>query len=771
MSDLFYLAYVAGSRVRRSAISSSAGLADAYKIVATGEDGKIHASFLPAYGGGGGSVAWADIQDKPTFGTASGANSTDFAPSNLTSDGVAEGATNKYFSSTRVLDTLLSGISFAQNAAISASDSIVLAFGKLQAQVSGKQDTLVSGTNIKTLNGQSLLGSGNLAVSGGGGGGDMLAATYDPNGDGKIAPEQISGLATVATSGSYNDLANKPTLGAAAVLATNVAGGAVVLDGSTKIPTAYLPGHVEEVLEYANFAALPGTGVASVLYVTLDNNKAYRWGGSAYAEISASPGSTDAVPEGAANLYFTNARASAAAPVQSVADLVGTPSAAQVRTALGISNVDNTADMDKPVSTAAQTALSGKQATLVSGTNIKTVNGQSLLGSGDISISGGGSAVTLSGSTSVEANSVISYTITNYSTFSTYSATVSAGSVSITGDQISFTAPDTVQSVTLNVTVDGIVSAFNITVLPSSYIPTPTATPSNFGDALEGGFYAGLYWDQIAQSSSSKTLATGTQAFTVPDMTGNGISYVGQSLEVRSRSNPANKFIGTVSSASGTTLTLNVSSIGGSGTFSDWSVMSRFRAIVAPKSSGVTSLAIKNANTALPAGCQSLVDGLTATNAMKNADTSTVYPAAHWARGLTIGGKTDWHIPARDVLELAWRNLKPDTTSNHMAARPTSPFNYKIDGAYGDVSTSQGVNNNSYFAGAAYTSGVPAQTAATAFRTGGAEAVVSGAYLSSTEYTAAENWAQYWHPSYPGYQTTIAKSAVWYLRAFRRSII
>jgi hypothetical protein len=35
------------------------------------------------------------------------------------------------------------------------------------------------------------------------------------------------------------------------------------------------------------------------------------------------------------------------------------------------------------------TALSGKQATLVSGTNIKTINNQSLLGSGDISIQSG----------------------------------------------------------------------------------------------------------------------------------------------------------------------------------------------------------------------------------------------------------------------------------------------------------------------------------------------------------------------------------------------
>lgn len=36
---------------------------------------------------------------------------------------------------------------------------------------SSKQDTLVSGTNIKTINNQSILGSGNITISGGGGGG------------------------------------------------------------------------------------------------------------------------------------------------------------------------------------------------------------------------------------------------------------------------------------------------------------------------------------------------------------------------------------------------------------------------------------------------------------------------------------------------------------------------------------------------------------------------------------------------------------------------
>jgi hypothetical protein len=51
---------------------------------------------------------------------------------------------------------------------------------------------------------------------------------------------------------------------------------------------------------------------------------------------------------------------------------------------VGLSNVDNTSDANKPVSTATQSALNAKQDTLVSGTNIKTVSGNSLVGSGDV---------------------------------------------------------------------------------------------------------------------------------------------------------------------------------------------------------------------------------------------------------------------------------------------------------------------------------------------------------------------------------------------------
>lgn len=42
-------------------------------------------------------------------------------------------------------------------------------------QLNAKQDKLVSGENIKTINGQSILGEGNIQISGGGEGGSTIS--------------------------------------------------------------------------------------------------------------------------------------------------------------------------------------------------------------------------------------------------------------------------------------------------------------------------------------------------------------------------------------------------------------------------------------------------------------------------------------------------------------------------------------------------------------------------------------------------------------------
>lgn len=43
-------------------------------------------------------------------------------------------------------------------------DALILQLNALKAAVSGKQEKLVSGVNIKTVNGMSLLGSGNVSI-------------------------------------------------------------------------------------------------------------------------------------------------------------------------------------------------------------------------------------------------------------------------------------------------------------------------------------------------------------------------------------------------------------------------------------------------------------------------------------------------------------------------------------------------------------------------------------------------------------------------------
>ena len=66
------------------------------------------------------------------------------------------------------------------------------------------------------------------------------------------------------------------------------ANGVCPLGGDSKIPNAYLPSYVDDVLEYDSYSNFPTTGEAGKIYVAKDTNKTYRWSGTQYTEISAS---------------------------------------------------------------------------------------------------------------------------------------------------------------------------------------------------------------------------------------------------------------------------------------------------------------------------------------------------------------------------------------------------------------------------------------------------------------------------------------------------
>lgn len=64
------------------------------------------------------------------------------------------------------------------------------------------------------------------------------------------------------------------------------ANGVAELDESGKVPASQLPSYVDDVLEYASITAFPATGETGKIYVSLSDNKTYRWSGSVYVEIA-----------------------------------------------------------------------------------------------------------------------------------------------------------------------------------------------------------------------------------------------------------------------------------------------------------------------------------------------------------------------------------------------------------------------------------------------------------------------------------------------------
>lgn len=99
---------------------------------------------------------------------------------------------------------------------------------------------------------------------------------------------QVSGLDT-ALAGKANTAHSHD--------AANITSGILDTDRIPSIPAtkltgiinqANLPSYVDDVLEFANKAAFPTSGESGKIYVAQDTNKTYRWGGTAYVEISPS---------------------------------------------------------------------------------------------------------------------------------------------------------------------------------------------------------------------------------------------------------------------------------------------------------------------------------------------------------------------------------------------------------------------------------------------------------------------------------------------------
>lgn len=384
--------------------------------------------------------------------------------------------------------------------------------------ISGKQDTLVSGTNIKTINNQTLLGSGNITIQGGSGSGDVniietvkvngTALTPDANKAVNVSvPTQLSQLSEDVTHRLATDTNISNWNNAAEDVNNNIINGSNLTEStsywfgtsSTAAATAQKEVSIPsiKVLNAGQIIVIRPTVTSTVANSTLKlnnfsaypmiyNNAAITTSNDSIVWSSEFPSiwlfdgtnwvflargydanttyGTMSMAEGTAGTATTGRVIRADYLKQIIEthapqsdweeDDSTDPAYIKNKPAIPSKTSDLTNDSGfittetDPVFTASAahgitssdiSSWNGKQAALVSGTNIKTINNESLLGSGNISIQGGGSGgdtniievVKVNGTAlTPDSNKAVDVTVPTESTVSGWGFTKNTGTYS-----------------------------------------------------------------------------------------------------------------------------------------------------------------------------------------------------------------------------------------------------------------------------------------------------------------------------------------------------
>lgn len=243
--------------------------------------------------------------------------------------------------------TALSDGAYKAMGSIASENTGLVTGGAIYTAVSAKQDTLVSGTNIKTINGSSVLGSGNIAI-------DSGAEVWT-----------ISSIDSSSATFSYNGVVKSASQFGEYVYSNYTDKDICVAYNETDDPEEGEKDAHIFALDYAHTRVEEEVSLYEVVFkkhmsyyiliLTIQGNRTSTGVEYLQQPITAGTG---------INIQYGNTIST---------DCDATP----------------TSESAKPVSSGGvYTALSSKQDTLVSGTNIKTVNNQSILGSGDINANG-----------------------------------------------------------------------------------------------------------------------------------------------------------------------------------------------------------------------------------------------------------------------------------------------------------------------------------------------------------------------------------------------
>jgi hypothetical protein len=186
--------------------------------------------------------------------------------------------------------------------------------------------------------------------------------------------------------------------------------------------------------------------------------------------------------------------------------------------------------------------------------------------------------------------------------------------------------------------------------------------------------------------------------------------------------------------------------------------------IVAPANGGATGgggqaeayplgefLTYKVANTFTP-GADNTFDGEVNMAAIL-ASSMRNHPAANFCFGLTLNGYSDWYLPARYELDIAFENLKRDITNNNEASG-INPYSVP----------ERTVNRT--------LTGPPLQTTALNFRTGGGEEFLGPGFFhwTSTSDSTLEDKA-FGVDMNGGRNLGLGKDSGAYTRAFRKVVL
>lgn len=280
----------------------------------------------------------------------------------------------------------------------------------LDKEMATKQDLLVSGTNIKTINSQSLLGEGNIEIESGSNIPFLfINSTTHLSGDFSAVKNAIANktpfeLYYVNILG-YGDIAAPEVCFVSGENIQATFHFESTTANHTVVQTTITPTGVSANTSYHSYQEqlVSGTNIKTI------NGESIL--GEGNLEISGGGGTTDYT-------QLTNK------PQINSVELSGNKSLSDLGIPTKTSELTNdsgflTSIPDEYVTeTELNAGLGNKQDTLVSGTNIKTVNGESLLGSGNIDIESVSNPVTYGSGTQPQVHTILVVTQSEYDAIS-----------------------------------------------------------------------------------------------------------------------------------------------------------------------------------------------------------------------------------------------------------------------------------------------------------------------------------------------------------------